>query len=130
MRPLTEAHNPGVAKRVHVDLVREGEVDLAEGEARHLRDVLRMGPGEAVEVFDNRGYVGRALVTEVQAASPAVRAGLRPGDVIVSWNGQPVDARSLPLLVSRAPIGKKVAVSVWRSGALVPLTVELMRAPD
>jgi serine protease Do len=64
-----------------------------------------------------------ALVTEVEAGSPAARAGVRVGDVIVSWDGREVDHRSLPWLVAQTPPGKTLALGVWRTKAATTLTV-------
>jgi serine protease Do len=64
-----------------------------------------------------------ALVTEVEAGSPAARAGFRPGDVITSWDGRDVDHASLPWIVAQTPPGKTIAVGVWRAHAAVSISV-------
>ncbi len=46
-------------RRVHLERVKEGKIELGEKEAHHLRDVLRVETGEQVEVFDDEGV--RAL---------------------------------------------------------------------
>ena len=46
---------------------------------------------------------------------PAAEAGLKQGDVIVEYDGKPVnDSADLPLLVARTPVGKTVPVKVLR----------------
>jgi 16S rRNA (uracil1498-N3)-methyltransferase len=52
-----------VARRLHVDAVRVGEITLDADEAHHARDVLRLGVGTAVEVFDDEGRVAGATLT-------------------------------------------------------------------
>ncbi|MBI2918250.1 MAG: Do family serine endopeptidase [Chloroflexi bacterium] len=56
-----------------------------------------------------------ALVMEVVERSPADRAGLQQGDVIVSFDGKDVaGATDLPRLVGSTPIGKEVSLRVIR----------------
>jgi serine protease Do len=53
-------------------------------------------------------------------------AGIRPGDIILEWNGQAVkDAAELTLLVAAAKIGSRAEALVLRDGqkSLVPVTV-------
>lgn len=60
-----------------------------------------------------------ALVSEVEPGSPASKAGLHPGDVIVAFDDHPIDdAHELPRLVARKRPGTKVTVEVaGRHGA-------------
>src|SRR6201999_2893132 len=53
-----------------------------------------------------------ALVTRVADGSPAAKAGLVNGDLITSFDGKAVDARSLPRIVANTPIGKTVNIDV------------------
>lgn len=58
-----------------------------------------------------------ALVVRVLSDSPAAKAGLQVGDVIIEWNGEPVlDATELPLLVAATEIGSKAKIVVIRDG--------------
>jgi serine protease Do len=64
-----------------------------------------------------------ALVTEIEAGSPAARAGFRAGDVVLSWDGREVDHKSLPWTVATTPPGKTIVVGVWRAKALLPISI-------
>lgn len=71
-----------------------------------------------------------ALVTEVKAASPAARAGLRPDDVILRWGDRTVDHRDLPWVVAQTPVGKPVALIVWRNRAEVSIPLITEKMPE
>lgn len=71
-----------------------------------------------------------ALITEIEAGSPAARSGLRAGDVVLTWEGREVDHRSLPWVVAQTIVGKPIPVEVWRSRAKVPLTVVTEKMPE
>ena len=69
---------------------------------------------EALGLDDAKG----ALVASVMVDGPAHSAGLRPGDVILSFNGQPVDTmKDLPRIVAEIDSGTEVEIDVWRDGA-------------
>lgn len=67
-----------------------------------------------------------ALVSSVEKGSPAEKAGLEPGDVILKFNGKPV-ARSgeLPPLVSEQPPGSTATLSIWHKGQLREIRMTL-----
>jgi serine protease Do len=65
-----------------------------------------------------------ALVSAVEPSSPAEKAGLQVGDIILKYDGKPIDrSADLPLLVADTPPGKHAAVEVWRKGSPRQLTV-------
>nr|WP_308390105.1 DegQ family serine endoprotease [Acidithiobacillus sp. AMEEHan] len=68
-----------------------------------------------------------ALVSQVEPDGPAAKAGLKPGDVIVSFNGQPIyNSAQLPPLVGALPAGYTAKVGIIRDGKAMtlPITVE------
>jgi serine protease Do len=67
-----------------------------------------------------------ALVGQVTAGSPAAKAGVQPGDVIVQYDGHPIRKTSdLPLLVAETPVGKTVRLEVRRDWKPVSLTAQI-----
>jgi serine protease Do len=72
-----------------------------------------------------------ALVVRVLPDSPAERAGLVPGDVVLEVNGAPlVDASSLPMLVGRILPGEEARLTVAREGKFVTLRMRVVETPD
>jgi serine protease Do len=72
-----------------------------------------------------------ALLADVVAESPAARAGLEAGDVVVEFDGRPVRrADDLTWFVSTTLPGRKVAVSALRRGRPLKVEIELVAAQD
>tara|TARA_B100000029_G_scaffold379627_1_gene374484 strand:+ start:327 stop:1739 length:1413 start_codon:yes stop_codon:yes gene_type:complete len=69
-----------------------------------------------------------ALVSSVAEKSPAYKAGIKPGDIILEFDGKKVDTmRTLPKLVAETEVGKKVIVKIWRNKKLISKKVSLGR---
>jgi serine protease Do len=69
-----------------------------------------------------------ALVGDVVPGGPADKAGLKPGDVVVQFNGKKVnDSRHLQLAVAETKPGSTVPVEVWRNGGTKTLDVTVKR---
>jgi len=67
-----------------------------------------------------------ALVSSVENESPAAKAGLEPGDVILSLNGKAISSSSeLPLLVADIQPGESARLQVWRKGATREIEVKV-----
>jgi len=87
---------------------------------------------EAARLPDARG----ALVAEVVPGSAAASAGVRPGDVIVRFQGEDVaDPRELTRRVAATPPGTSVTLEVARPGGTATLSAKVTRleeppAPD
>ena len=58
-----------------------------------------------------------ALVGDITSHSPAIKAGIKSGDIILSFNNYEIkESRLLPRIVGEAPIGSKLPIVVWRNG--------------
>ena len=83
-----------------------------------------VGPDDVgrLHLSEERG----ALVKEVTPETPAAKAGLEEGDVILSYQGETVrSATQLARLVRETPVGRKVALEVSREGSIQKLTATL-----
>jgi len=91
-----------------------------------IQDVTR----DLAESFGMSKPTG-ALVAQVMPGSPAEKAGIRVGDIIVAYDGQDIDTSAmLPPLVGRSKIGKTVRVKVVRDGKSRLLQVKLAELPE
>jgi serine protease Do len=71
------------------------------------------------------------LVQSVQPDTPAAKAGLHRGDVIVQFNGQHVsDDSKFRMMVASTPVGQTVPVTVVRDGSEQKLDVTLAERPE
>ena len=72
-----------------------------------------------------------ALIASVFDGGPAQKAGIQPGDVVLTFDGKPVvDMRHLPRIVAEAPIDKVVKVTVWRKHKELTLDVKVGELKD
>lgn len=72
-----------------------------------------------------------ALVSEVIPGGPADEAGMKQGDVIITFDGKKVaEMRDLPRIVAETPIDKAVSVKVQRRGKPVTLKVKVGRLEE
>jgi serine protease Do len=75
--------------------------------------------------FDFKGTEG-ALVGQVQPNSPASKAGMKQGDIVISFNGQKIkDVNHLRNLVAKTQPGSSVPVVVFRDGKQHGLSVSI-----
>jgi serine protease Do len=67
-----------------------------------------------------------ALVAQVVSGSPAEKAGIEQGDVIVEFDGKEVsDSKDLPRIVASAPVGKAVTIKLSRDGKILDRQVKV-----
>jgi serine protease Do len=112
-----------LARRVMEDLVEYGHV------RRPLLGVQMLSVTPEDAEFYGLPRTAGALVQEVPADGPAYEAGIRPEDVIVAVDDQPVERSSqLQLLVAQRRPGDQVRVRVYRDGQPREFTVRLGEA--
>jgi serine protease Do len=71
-----------------------------------------------------------ALISDIYRGGPAHRAGIRRGDVVVGFNGQPVkNSRELARSAAEIPIGNAVKIDVIREGSRRTFEVVVAEAP-
>ena len=69
-----------------------------------------------------------ALVASVSENSPADKAGIKAGDIILEFDGKKIDTmRTLPKLVAQTKVGKRVILKIWRNHKLISKKVLLGR---
>jgi Do/DeqQ family serine protease len=122
------AVSSNLARRVVNDLqqyqeVRRGSVGLLPDQVVPLTTRI----ANELKLADTKG----ALVYEMLRTSSAFQGGIRPGDVIVSFNGAPVeDPGHFSRLVSDARIDSVATVGVIRDGRRQDLKITITRPPS
>jgi serine protease Do len=92
--------------------------DLGEQEMDELSK--RHGIGEGFGV----------VIVDVMEDTPAARAGMRNGDIVVAFEGRPItDTRLLQRLIARAPVDQDIKLTVLRTEGRRPLAVRLVSMP-
>ena len=100
-----------VAMRVEAQLVQHGKVSHGR-----LGVTIQEVSQPLAESFGLKNAVG-ALVSTVEADSPAAKAGVEPGDIILKFNGTPINrSAELPPLVANLQPGTAATLQLWRKG--------------
>jgi serine protease Do len=85
---------------------------------------------QALKFAEGEKILG-AVIEHVTPGGAAERAGLEPGDIIVSFDGRPIERSSqLQWLASTAGVGRSATLRVRRGGKLFDLTVTLGRLAE
>jgi len=109
-----------MAKEIVTQLRQDGKVTRG-----YLGVVVQPLSEELAQSFGLERPHG-ALVSEVVKDSPAERAGIKRGDVILRFDGQAIDERNdLPKIVATTKVGKSAKVVVFRDGREHELQVEV-----
>ncbi len=79
---------------------------------------------EAVDLKKTEG----ALIASVGEKSPADKAGVKAGDIILEFDGKKIDTmRTLPKVVANTEVGKKIKLQIWRDKKLITKNLKLGR---
>ena len=123
----------GIGFAIPVNLAKSVLTQLAEGgtvtrawlgvSIQPMTDALAKGFG----LGEGKG----ALVSTVSEGSPAAKAGVKPGDVIVEYDGRPIArADELPRAVAATPVGRTVTLRVMRDGKPLTLSAAVARLDE
>ena len=111
-----------LARRVVDDLLKYGEV--RRGSIGYIA-VEKLTPDLAREV--GAANSSGALVARMSRDSEAFDAGIRPGDVVVAFNGQPVsDPSQFMRMVADSRIGSTATVTVMREGRRIEFRLPII----
>ncbi len=123
----------GLSFAVPIDLAMKVKDDLQKyGKVERGRLGVTVQPmtKELAEAFGIKQKDG-ALVSSVEPGSPAAKAGVQTGDVIVHVNSKPVEQSSdLPRVIGDTKPGTSITLGVLRQGQSHDLRVQVGRAPD
>lgn len=111
----------------------QGQAASRDQSLAHLRAQILGGSQIGVDIRDvdatdvkreKLDSAAGAIVEDVRSGSPAAKAGIKAGDVIVSFDGEAIrSARQLSRLVEETADGREVAAVVVRNGQKVHLKV-------
>ncbi len=123
----------GLSFAIPIDIALEVVEQLKKnGHVKHgwLGVMIQEVNRELAESFGLERTMG-ALVADVQPNSPALKAGLKAGDVILAFNDTPINRGSdLPPLVSRVPANTDATLQIMRNGKNKTLKVTISELPE
>jgi len=109
-----------MAKRIMNSLIRHGRVERG-----YLGAVIQNLTPDLAKSFGFKGERG-VLIADVTKDGPAERAGLKPGDIVVRYNGKAMEnASQLRNEVAATPPDSTVAIEVFRNGRYHTINVKI-----
>ena len=112
-----------MVKNLTAQMIEYGQVK--RGELGIMGTELNSELAKAIHVNAQRG----GFISQVLPNSSAEKAGIKPGDVIVSLNGKPLNSfAALRAEAGSLPVGTKLALGIIREGKPITITVELQQS--
>jgi serine protease Do len=113
-----------VAMKVKTDLQKYGKVSRGR-----LGVTIQGVSQELADSFGLKKPQG-ALVSAVEAKSPAEKAGIKTGDIVLAVDGREIEnSIDLPRVIGESRPGTEVKLKIWRQGDTKELTASLGEAP-
>jgi serine protease Do len=113
-----------VAKPLIPQLIAKGEV--TRGYLGVSIQAITPDLSQALNLDGTKG----ALVAEVRTGTAAAEAGIKRGDVIVSYNDKVIDnVHDLPAMVANTPVGDKATVTILRGGQSQEIELTIDKLP-
>ena len=122
----------GIGFAIPVNMAKELLPQLKKGKVVRgwLGVVIQEVTPELAESFGLPEDTG-ALISDIEPGSPADKAGMKKGDIILKFNGVDItEMRELPAIVAMTPVGDRAVVTVFRDGVMKDLSVVIGEMPD
>ena len=114
-----------LANKIMTDLITQGKVVRG-----WLGVIIQPITAELQEQFNLKTKTG-ALISDVVDDGPADEAGIKRGDIVVSFDGAEIqDSYDLRNRVGQAPVGKKVKIELVRRGKTRTVTLNISAFPQ
>jgi serine protease Do len=121
----------GLGFAIPINIARDLLSQLKKGEVIRgwLGVVIQEVTPELAQSFGLKEPTG-ALVSDIEVGSPADKAGIRKGDIILRFNGKEITKmKELPNIVAMTPVGETVTVTILRDGKARDVTLKVAKMP-
>lgn len=115
------------AKEIAARIVKEGSIvypflGVSVGDLK----------GDYKAWFEQHGYNGKgAFISQISPGSPAEKAGLMQGDVIIDVNGRKIgSAADVVKLIQKCKVGEVIKLNIWRDGKNMLVMAKLAEMPQ
>jgi serine protease Do len=121
----------GLGFAIPINIARDLLSQLKKGEVVRgwLGVVIQEVTPELAQSFGLKQPAG-ALVSDIEPGSPADKAGIKKGDIILKFNGKEITKmKELPAIVALTPVGETVTVTILRDGKTRDVTLKVAKMP-